>query len=167
MTAASARQGLASTSQAGPAGAVTDHSDCSGTAGIASYRLSIIDYRAKGGRLYGRRRGRSNQRASARPTGCAFSGPCRCARLQRKASAAKAPHGRAIRRATARHGAKPNDAYSALHGVPDAISASQVRSYAVPDVERAGARGTATTARRASERTTAAAEEPALGVRLR
>src|SRR5882762_2460470 len=101
MTAASARQGLASTSQAGPAGAVTDHSDCSGTAGIASYRLSIIDYRAKGGRLYGRRRGRSNQRASARPTGFAFSGPCRCARLQRKASAAKAPHGRAIRRATA------------------------------------------------------------------
>src|SRR6267154_5261814 len=48
MTAASARQGLASTSQAGPAGAVTDHSDCSGTAGIASIdnRLLTIGRRA-------------------------------------------------------------------------------------------------------------------------
>src|SRR5881392_3971145 len=42
MTAAWAPHAPASTSQAGPAGAVTDHSDCSGTAGIAS--LSIIDY---------------------------------------------------------------------------------------------------------------------------
>src|SRR5438552_5347574 len=48
MTAAWAPHAPASASQAGPAGAVTDHSDCSGTAGIASIdnRLLTIGRRA-------------------------------------------------------------------------------------------------------------------------
>src|SRR5256885_8647477 len=48
MTAAWAPHAPASASQAGPAGAVTDHSDCSGTTGIASIdnRLLIIGRRA-------------------------------------------------------------------------------------------------------------------------
>src|SRR5882762_1877809 len=129
MTAASARQGLASTSQAGPAGAADGQTSALG----APDRVRLF-----------------------RPVPMCET----AAQSQRRKGAARP-------RYTARHGAKHNDAYPALHGVPDAISRSQVRSYAVPDVERAGARGTATAARRAPERATAAAEEPALGVRLR
>src|SRR5256885_10588226 len=61
-----------------------------------------MGYRIKGGRLYGRRRGRSNQRARRAPGVAAFSDPRRCARL-----AAKPPpqtrHARAPRRRSEEH----------------------------------------------------------------
>src|SRR6266404_8510876 len=113
MTAASARQGLASTSQAGPAGAVTDHSDCSGTAGIASIdnRLLTIGRRAADSTA-GDADGQTSALARApdrvrlfRPVPMCETG----VQSQRRKGAARP-------RYTARHGAKPNDAQRRVFG---------------------------------------------------
>src|SRR5437762_5933389 len=96
MTAAWAPHAPASASQAGPAGAVTDHSDCSGTTGIASIdnRLLIIGRRADDSTA-GAADGQTSA-PGARPRNAPFPAP---------GDVRDSPQSRRRRRAThARHG---------------------------------------------------------------
>src|SRR6267378_5550403 len=116
MTAAWARHALVSAVQGGPAGAVTDHSDCSGTAGIASIDNRLL---AIGRRVDDSTAGAEGGQTSAGGVRPSFPPFPACGDVRDSPQSHRARI--ALRRAW---GAKPNDAKPALHGVTDAICAS-------------------------------------------